>query len=181
MLTVRLIRAKGLKASDSNGKSDPFCKVSMPKAAIFESDAGSEGEERIRYKSKVMPKTLEPEWNETFEFVGVREDATLAVECYDRDKGYVTNSKQTLGSFDVVVARDVLAGAKSGMVATETEKEFALRGDPPRQGHRHPAPLVAALRGVKPPRFVPVIQFQTQRRPLGFRARRAIARRRYSS
>lgn len=134
MLTVRLIRAKGLKASDSNGKSDPFCKVSMPKAAIFESDAGSEGEERIRYKSKVMPKTLEPEWNETFEFVGVREDATLAVECYDRDKGYVTNSKQTLGSFDVVVARDVLAGAKSGMVVTETEKEFALRGDPSVKG-----------------------------------------------
>ena len=56
------------------------------------------------------------------------------MECYDRDKGYVTNSKQTLGSFDVVVARDVLAGAKSGMVVTETEKEFALRGDPSVKG-----------------------------------------------
>lgn len=129
MLTVRLIRAKGLKAADSNGTSDPFCKVSMPKAAISESDAGNEREERIRYKSKVISKTLEPEWNETYEFVGVREDATLAVECYDRDKGYVTNSKKTLGSFDVVVARDVLAGGKSGMVVTETEKEFELRGD----------------------------------------------------
>jgi|AntAceMinimDraft_5_1070358.scaffolds.fasta_scaffold221274_1 hypothetical protein len=42
---------------------------------------------------EVIKKTLDPEWNETYEFVGVRKSSVLRVECYDRDVGYVTNSK----------------------------------------------------------------------------------------
>ena len=49
--------ATGLKSADRNGKSDPFVKLML---------AGQ------RAKSKTIMMTLDPQWDETFDFVGVR-------------------------------------------------------------------------------------------------------------
>ena len=53
---VAVIKACRLKAADPNGKSDPYCIISL--------DAfGSE------FQTKVCPATLDPEWNEAFSFI----------------------------------------------------------------------------------------------------------------
>ena len=49
--------ATGLKSADRNGKSDPFVKLML---------AGQ------RAKSKTIMMTLDPQWDETFEFTGLR-------------------------------------------------------------------------------------------------------------
>jgi len=106
MLTVKLISGKDLKVGDYNGFSDPYCKLAMEKAELnvedpqrSSADAPGEGgkastkrkkgsskrPEFIRHKSKVIQKTLDPEWGEEFEFVGVLERTPLIVECFDRD------------------------------------------------------------------------------------------------
>jgi Ca2+-dependent lipid-binding protein len=125
MLTCRLIRGTGLKAADYNGFSDPFCKVSMQKAVLSKAEKKKNKADVIKYKSKVIKKTLDPEWNEMYDFVGVRKSSDLVVECFDRDVGYVANSKDTLGSFKVSITD--LFGSEGG--SNEIEKEFELGGD----------------------------------------------------
>ena len=50
---VVLGKAKGLAKLNSNGKfSDPYCKISL-------------GKEKVR--SKMIPKSINPEWNESFD------------------------------------------------------------------------------------------------------------------
>mmetsp|Transcript_44982 Transcript_44982/g.72229 ORF Transcript_44982/g.72229 Transcript_44982/m.72229 type:complete len:899 (+) Transcript_44982:330-3026(+) len=124
MLTCRLIRGTGLKSADYNGFSDPFCKVSMDKAWISTDEKRKKKVDVIRFKSKVIKKTLDPEWNETYEFVGVRKSSVLRVECYDRDVGYVTNSKDALGDFELDIAEEL-----PGLGLCEVEREFMLQGD----------------------------------------------------
>lgn len=51
------VSATGLKSADLNGKSDPYVKLML---------AGQ------RAKSKTIMMTLDPQWDESFEFVGVR-------------------------------------------------------------------------------------------------------------
>ena len=53
---VVVIKACKLKASDPNGKSDPYCIISLD-------GFGSE------FQTKVCPATLDPEWNEAFSFI----------------------------------------------------------------------------------------------------------------
>ena len=55
VLKILLKHAKGLRAADLNGKSDPY--------VIFKGDGK-------KAKSKVQPKTLDPEWNEMIELKG---------------------------------------------------------------------------------------------------------------
>lgn len=124
MLTCRLIRGTGLKSADYNGFSDPFCKVFMDKAWLSKAEKKKKHTDIIKFKSKVVKKTLNPEWNEMYEFVGVRKSSLLHVECYDRDVGYVANSKDSLGSFKVDLA-EIFRGQDS----IETEREFNLQGD----------------------------------------------------
>ena len=72
-LTIRLLRATALAAADSNGLSDPYVRLSL----------GS-----IKHKSKVVPKSLNPHWDEDFDFKGVLSELTdqfLHVECFDKD------------------------------------------------------------------------------------------------
>lgn len=124
MLTCRLIRGAGLKSADYNGFSDPFCKVFMEKAWLSKAENKKKQADVIKFKSKVVKKTLNPEWNEMYEFVGVRKSSLLHVECYDRDVGYVANSKDSLGSFKVDLV-EIFDGKDAG----ETEREFNLQGD----------------------------------------------------
>ena len=127
MLTCRLIRGTGLKSADSNGFSDPFCKVYMHKAWLGASEKRKNQADVIKFKSKVCKKTLDPEWNELYEFVGVRKASYLHVECYDRDVGYIANSKDSLGSFKLNI-KDVFDDGNGGLL-TEIEKDFNLTGD----------------------------------------------------
>jgi len=55
-LFVRLAKATGLKAMDSNGFSDPYAKLSLCGTV---------------HKSKTIKKTLDPVWDQTFSFKGV--------------------------------------------------------------------------------------------------------------
>ena len=54
-LKVHLKRGVGLKSADRNGKSDPYVIVRC---------GGAEK------RSRVVPRTLDPEWDETLEFEG---------------------------------------------------------------------------------------------------------------
>ena len=56
-VVVMLERARGLMAGDSNGFSDPYVRLALA------------GEKR---KSRVIKKTLDPEWGQRFEWVGER-------------------------------------------------------------------------------------------------------------
>lgn len=51
-VTITLIEARGLRGVDKSGTSDPYVRVKVGKDQI--------------YKTQVIPKTLDPEWNETF-------------------------------------------------------------------------------------------------------------------
>lgn len=137
MLTARVLRGRGLKGADNGGKSsDPFCKLAMRKANVEPSGAGRDSKkDLIRHKTRTCEKTLDPEWNESFEFVGVRADSALVVDVFDRDKGYVAgSSKESLGSFEVVPKKDIVAFAgkqksRAGMEKTSVTRTFALKGD----------------------------------------------------
>lgn len=61
---------------DSNGKSDPFCKIS----SNFSNQ---------QYQTHTIKKTLSPEWNESFPiYVGEMEEShSISVKLYDRDLG----------------------------------------------------------------------------------------------
>eukprot|EP00118_Oscarella_pearsei_P004563 m.19761 g.19761 ORF g.19761 m.19761 type:complete len:916 (+) comp27899_c0_seq1:156-2903(+) len=73
VLNVVLLNGKHLPAMDDNGFSDPYCKFRL-------------GHEK--YKSKVISKTLNPEWKEQFDlhiFDGQKQ--LLEIEVWDRDYG----------------------------------------------------------------------------------------------
>ena len=66
--------AAGLKSADSNGKSDPYVRLLL---------AGQ------RVRSKTIMKTLDPQWDEHFEFVGGREELlkqSLHLQVFDYDR-----------------------------------------------------------------------------------------------
>ena len=129
MLTCVLIKADGVKAADRGGTSDPYCKLSMPAGL---DTGGKQSGKAIKHKSRVVDKTLNPEWNETFEFVGVKESGVLTVECYDRDVAMMGmgKSKDALGVIEVNVMEDVVKAATANEWGlTEVEREFALTGD----------------------------------------------------
>lgn len=50
----QVLHANNLRGADVNGSSDPFCKVKLGP---------------FKAKTRVLKKTLDPEWNETFIFV----------------------------------------------------------------------------------------------------------------
>lgn len=56
------MNATGLKSADLNGKSDPYVRLTL---------AGQQA------KSKTIMKTLDPQWDELFEFVGVRGELVI--------------------------------------------------------------------------------------------------------
>ncbi|KJE91986.1 hypothetical protein CAOG_03028 [Capsaspora owczarzaki ATCC 30864] len=71
-LSVRVVSGQGLAAKDMNGLSDPYCLVS------FESH---------QFKTKRILETLNPVWDETFEFpILCGESSLLRVTVFDWDK-----------------------------------------------------------------------------------------------
>ena len=51
LLVVQVLQADGLRVADRRGTSDPFVEVAAQASAV--------------HKTRVVPKTLEPVWNET--------------------------------------------------------------------------------------------------------------------
>lgn len=81
---VILARATGLKAMDINGKSDPYVKLIVSPGRLDLPDMKT---------SKVVKKTLNPEWWETFEFEYTEEwigskshSPCLVLEVWDQDR-----------------------------------------------------------------------------------------------
>ncbi|CEP18998.1 hypothetical protein [Parasitella parasitica] len=52
IVSIDILEARGLRGVDKSGTSDPFVRVNVGKNQV--------------YKTKVIPKTLAPEWNESF-------------------------------------------------------------------------------------------------------------------
>lgn len=71
VLMVTLLRGRSLPAMDDNGFSDPYCKFKL----------GTQ-----KYRSKVIHKSLDPEWKERFELrIYEGQSKILTVEAWDRD------------------------------------------------------------------------------------------------
>ena len=83
---VNIIRARGLKAMDSGGTSDPYVVVQF---------AGQ--------SQKTWPKikTLNPEWNEKFEFKVSKDDrinSEIVFQCFDKD---IMGDDDDMGKFTI--------------------------------------------------------------------------------
>ncbi|BFZ18785.1 hypothetical protein BsWGS_21822 [Bradybaena similaris] len=78
-LHCTIIRAKGLKAMDSNGLSDPYVKLHLLPGAS----------KSTKLRTKTIHKTLNPEWNEPLTYYGVTEEdilrKTLRLSVLDED------------------------------------------------------------------------------------------------
>ncbi|KAL3844020.1 hypothetical protein ACJIZ3_001423 [Penstemon smallii] len=94
VLSVTVISAEDLPSTDIMGKSDPFVELIMKK---------SDQKERTR----VLNNTLNPVWNQTFDFVvedGLHE--LLILEVYDHD----TFGKDKMGRCIMTLTRAILEG-----------------------------------------------------------------------
>jgi Ca2+-binding EF-hand superfamily protein len=72
-LKVEILEARDLPAMDHSGTSDPYAKLSC-----FDQ----------QFQTQVIPKTLTPVWNETFELsvIDFHKTANMYVEVYDKDR-----------------------------------------------------------------------------------------------
>ncbi|OAY78537.1 Synaptotagmin-5 [Ananas comosus] len=108
VLSVTVISAEDLPAMDLMGKADPFVALTMKKT-------------ETKYKTRVVNDSLNPTWNQTFDFVvedGLHD--MLILEVYDHDtfrKDYIGRCIMTLTR--VILEGEItdsfpLEGAKSG-------------------------------------------------------------------
>ncbi|XP_049564385.1 multiple C2 and transmembrane domain-containing protein 1 isoform X13 [Orcinus orca] len=73
IVSITLIEGRDLKAMDSNGLSDPYVKFRLG---------------HQKYKSKIMPKTLNPQWREQFDFhLYEKRGGIIDITAWDRDAG----------------------------------------------------------------------------------------------
>ena len=75
-----------MKAMDSNGKSDPYVKLSHNEQ---------------NYKSKTQKKTLSPIWNEKFTFKELKDEENLKIEVFDHDFG---SKDDFMGSYQIQIS-----------------------------------------------------------------------------
>ncbi|XP_055555682.1 multiple C2 and transmembrane domain-containing protein 1 isoform X2 [Falco cherrug] len=73
IVSVTLIEGRELKAMDANGRSDPYVKFRLG---------------HQKYKSKIVPKTLNPQWREQFDFHLYEErGGIIYITVWDKDVG----------------------------------------------------------------------------------------------
>ncbi|XP_042722125.1 multiple C2 and transmembrane domain-containing protein 1 [Lagopus leucura] len=73
IVSITLIEGRDLKAMDANGLSDPYVKFRLG---------------HQKYKSKIMPKTLNPQWREQFDFHLYEErGGIIDITVWDKDAG----------------------------------------------------------------------------------------------
>ncbi|KAK6187699.1 hypothetical protein SNE40_005666 [Patella caerulea] len=94
-LLVVIIEGFNLKASDQNGKSDPYCEVSM----------GSQ-----EHRTKVVPGSLNPKWNNSMQFtIKDTNQDVLCISVFDQD---IYSPNDFLGRTEIRV-KEVLAESKA--------------------------------------------------------------------
>ncbi|KAL3674991.1 hypothetical protein R1sor_024939 [Riccia sorocarpa] len=104
VLSVTVLRAENLVASDKNGFSDPFVVLKMRKS-------------KSKKQTKVVYKSLNPEWNQTLDFLV--EDAIhdmLHIKVWDHD----TFRNDFLGKYSTTLTKTIYMG--------EYDAEFKLDG-----------------------------------------------------
>ncbi|XP_074935021.1 multiple C2 and transmembrane domain-containing protein 1 isoform X1 [Phalacrocorax aristotelis] len=73
IVSITLIEGRGLKAMDANGLSDPYVKFRLG---------------HQKYKSKIVPKTLNPQWREQFDFhLDEERGGVIDITVWDKDAG----------------------------------------------------------------------------------------------
>jgi len=102
---VTLLQAEGLIAKDKNGLSDPFAEVLL----------GAQ-----RKTTEHIPKTLNPKWNTSFTLDLPEGEHSLEIVIHDHDKGFISNSREYMGSCKVP-----LAGIDAGTGAMLIEAHVA--------------------------------------------------------
>ncbi|KAL7675626.1 hypothetical protein ACOME3_001892 [Neoechinorhynchus agilis] len=79
-LHVKIVQAKGLLPRDSNGLSDPYVKLYLLPGR----------EKDNKRKTRYVPRTLNPAWNEMFVFCNIHQDElqykTLEISVWDYDR-----------------------------------------------------------------------------------------------
>lgn len=99
VLKVEVLRGRNLAAKDKSGTSDPFLVLTLGDA---------------KEATSVISKTLNPEWNQTFELpILTADSALLEAVCWDKDRF----RNDYMGEFDVVL-EDLFA---SGATSTEAQ------------------------------------------------------------
>eukprot|EP01091_Cochliopodium_minus_P010697 TRINITY_DN2892_c0_g1_i1.p1 TRINITY_DN2892_c0_g1~~TRINITY_DN2892_c0_g1_i1.p1 ORF type:complete len:1004 (+),score=309.18 TRINITY_DN2892_c0_g1_i1:38-3013(+) len=83
-LNIDVIQAKNLSAYDSNGTSDPYCKINI---LTDEKDkTNKDNIKRIKVdKTKIVHKSLNPLWEETFYTIVDEHFKSLEIEMFDND------------------------------------------------------------------------------------------------
>ncbi|RLV94578.1 Tricalbin-1 [Spathaspora sp. JA1] len=113
ILTVEVVRAEGLPAADSNGKSDPYTELFL------------NTEKKSFYKTKKIKKTLDPEWNESGDVeVANRYDSDIKIVCMDWDMA----DKDDLLGTGYIHLKDY--DTKGGSVADAEVPLFGEKGEP---------------------------------------------------
>jgi hypothetical protein len=85
VLSVRIIRAQGIRAMDKGGTSDPYCTISHGNKRQRKALGLAE---EVSRRTEVKKKTVKPKWDETFE-IEVPAEARLLpvlVELHDYDR-----------------------------------------------------------------------------------------------
>lgn len=93
VLRVQVLKGRNLAAKDKSGTSDPYLVLTLGDA---------------KQATSVASKTLNPEWNQTFEFPVLSADSALfEAVCWDKDRF----KKDYMGEFDVVLEDLFLNGS----------------------------------------------------------------------
>jgi len=109
-LAFYIRNGKDLVSKDPNGKSDPFCVVTIeqPKNNVI-----------AKHTTKVQPKTLQPVWNESVKApLKIFDNAWIRVVCWDHD----LIGKDFMGEFCLPVS-EIPNGVKTCVVLKPRKKE----------------------------------------------------------
>eukprot|EP01114_Cavostelium_apophysatum_P006544 TRINITY_DN1790_c0_g1_i1.p1 TRINITY_DN1790_c0_g1~~TRINITY_DN1790_c0_g1_i1.p1 ORF type:complete len:300 (+),score=33.20 TRINITY_DN1790_c0_g1_i1:266-1165(+) len=85
---IRVIEARGLRAADTNGKSDPYAIVKI------------RGTQKT-FRTKIVYKTLSPMWNEEFTFQPISANDVLEIKVWDHD---TVTGDDFLGTLEIPVS-----------------------------------------------------------------------------
>lgn len=107
-LKIQIVSAKNVPSADLNGKSDPFCCVSV------------KGKPYTMSRTRVIPKTLDPKWDEEFcDKFGYEEGESLLFEVYDDDPG---EDAERLGHAELPAAEFHRPGGFDGKLPLVVDK-----------------------------------------------------------
>jgi len=78
-VTLDVIAGRSLASKDSNGLSDPYCE-------IYLLDENGKHDKKPKHKTKVIKKSLSPEWKETFTLETNSNTSGILIQMFDEDK-----------------------------------------------------------------------------------------------